>query len=196
MSSCLRRHLRNINFIHVERAVDLAQRGTTGDRATLTEGLVLTLSYDSLTIADEDRELPVPDWPLLEPGSVVTLNVPGRSYLPGSDWMLEAATVTQVSGYDANPDPWTAYLDADACSGSLMLRTRLPGDRIAPQGMGGHHTKLNAIMINAKVPAHVRDRVPILVCDERLLWACGLRIDESACVTSHTRRILRLRFIP
>ena len=191
----LRRHLRNINFVHVERAVDVAQRGTTGDRATLTEGLMLTLSYDSFTIADKDRESPLPDWPLLEPGTVVTLNVPGRSYLPGSDWMLEAVSLTQVLGYDVNPDPWTAYLDAGVCSGSLMLRTRLPGDRIAPQGMDGHHAKLNALMINAKVPAHVRDRMPILVCDGRILWACGLRVDESARVTPYTRGLFRLRFV-
>jgi tRNA(Ile)-lysidine synthase len=75
-----------------------------------------------------------------------------------------------------------------------MLRTRLPGDRIVPQGMGGHHIKLGDMMINAKIPRHARDRMPLLVSGERILWACGLRVDEHACITSATRRVVRLRF--
>jgi tRNA(Ile)-lysidine synthase len=139
----LRRDLRNINFIHVERAVDMAGRGATGDQATLTEGLTLTLSYDSFAISDERHASPLPDWPLLEPGARVVVDAPGRTPLPSSDWLLDAnvfavADVTQAPGYKNNPDPWTAYLDAEACSGSLILRTRLPGDRLAPKGMGGH----------------------------------------------------------
>jgi tRNA(Ile)-lysidine synthase len=88
-----------------------------------------------------------------------------------------------------------AYLDADVCSDALMLRTRLPGDRMTPQGMGGHHTKLNEIMINQKIPAYLRDRMPVLVGNEVIVWACGLRIDEHARVTPDTRRALRLRFV-
>jgi tRNA(Ile)-lysidine synthase len=196
----LRRGLRNINFVHVERAVNAAEHGGVGDRATLAEGLLLTLTYDSFMIADEEYQARLPNWPLLEPGTRVAVNVPGRSHLPGTDWALESELLAVKTGYHDNPDPWTAYLDAEVCSGPLMLRTRLPGDRIAPQGMGGHHMKLNQMMINARVPQRARDRMPILACCEaapciRILWACGLRIDEQAGVTSATRRILRLRFV-
>jgi tRNA(Ile)-lysidine synthase len=71
----------------------------------------------------------------------------------------------------------------------------LPGDRIAPQGMDGRHMKLNELMINTQTPRAARDRMPLLICDERIVWACGLRIDEHARVTPATRRVLRLRFI-
>jgi tRNA(Ile)-lysidine synthase len=191
----LRQHLRNINFVHVERAVDMAERGTTGDRATLADGLMLTLAYDSFTIADESHEGPLPDWPLLEPGTQVAVNVPSICALPDSDWALETNVSPLTHAFQENLDPWTAYLDADACSGLLALRTRLPGDRIAPQGMGGHTMKLNELMINTKTPRATRDRMPLLVCGERIVWACGLRIDEYVCVTSATRHILHLRFV-
>ena len=194
----LRQHLRNINFVHVERAVDMAERGATGDRATLADGLMLTLAYDSFTIADKSHEGPLPDWPLLEPGTQVTVNVPGICPLPDSAWALETdvadvEVTTQV--VTTNPDPWTAYLDAGVCSGPLTLRTRWPGDRIAPQGMGRHTMKLNELMINTKTPRAARDRMPLLVCGERIVWACGLRIDEHARVTSATRHVLHLRFV-
>jgi tRNA(Ile)-lysidine synthase len=82
----------------------------------------------------------------------------------------------------------------------LALRTRRPGDRIAPQGMDGHEKKLSEIMINAKIPRAARDRMPLLVCDDpragpRIVWACGLRIDERACITSATCHVLHLRFV-
>jgi tRNA(Ile)-lysidine synthase len=119
--------------------------------------------------------------------------------LPDSDWALEAELLPSATGFYDNPDPWTAYLDADVCSGPLMLRTHQPGDRIAPQGMGGHEKKLNEIMINAKIPRAARDRIPLLVCEDpragsRIVWACGLRIDERARITSATRHFLHLHF--
>jgi tRNA(Ile)-lysidine synthase len=128
----------------------------------------------------------------------VTVNAPGICALPDSDWALEAQVTTieeTTQVVTTNPDPWTAYLDADVCSGPLTLRTRLPGDRIAPQGMGGHTMKLNELMINTKTPHATRDRMPLLVCGERIVWACGLRIDEHARVTSATRHVLHLRFV-
>lgn len=192
----LRRHLRNINFVHVERAVDLAERGTTGERATLAEGLLLTLSYDSFAIADEGQPEPLPNWPLLDPGARYLVSVPGVCLLPDSEWALEADWIAGEVEFARNADPWTAYLDADACAGPLVLRTRLPGDRIAPQGLGGHTVKLGALMINAKAPRAARDRLPVLVGSEgRVLWACGLRVDERARVTDGTRRIARMRFV-
>ena len=191
----LRQHLRNINFVHVERAVDVAERGTTGDRATLADGLMLTLAHNSFTVADEGHVEPLPAWPLLEPGTQVTVNVPGVCALPDSDWALETDVSPLTHAFQENPDPWTAYFDADVCSGPLTLRTRLPGDHIAPQGMGGHTMKLNELMINTKTPRATRDRMPLLVCSERIVWACGLRIDEHVRITSDTRHVLRLRFV-
>jgi len=100
----LRQHLRNINFVHVERAVDVAEHGEVGDRATLAEGLVLTLTYHAFTIADEGYQARLPNWPLLEPGTRVPVNVPGLSNLPGTDWALLAELVVK-SDYHDNPDP-------------------------------------------------------------------------------------------
>jgi tRNA(Ile)-lysidine synthase len=195
----LRRELRNINFVHVERAVDMAERGLAGDQATLAEGLVLTVSYESFAIADDGRQEPLPDWPLLEPGARIAVNLLEPCPLPGSDWMLESQVWPAESNLRDNADPWTAFLDADRLAGPLSLRTRLPGDRIAPHGMGGQTKKLGEIMINVKIPRVARERMPLLVCDDprtgsRIVWACGLRIDEHARVTPGTRRILRLRF--
>ncbi|HLY27491.1 MAG TPA: tRNA lysidine(34) synthetase TilS [Aggregatilineales bacterium] len=52
----------------------------------------------------------------------------------------------------------------------LELRTRLPGDRFRPQGMGGHTQKVQDLMVNLKVPIALRDRVSLLVVDGEIAW--------------------------
>ena len=50
-------------------------------------------------------------------------------------------------------------------------------------------------MIYVKIPAAHRDRVPLLVGGDHVLWVCGWREDERVRVTESTQRILRLRFV-
>ena len=50
----LRRSLRDIGFEHIENAVDILERGGTGAKATLPQGLILTKSYRTFTITAEE----------------------------------------------------------------------------------------------------------------------------------------------
>lgn len=195
----LRRSLRNINFVHVEDALLVARDGTTGDRATLPRGLMLAVGYDRVTVAGEARLGPLPDWPLLLPeGEPVAVAVPGITPLPGSAWVLEAALLPRAglpAGWEDNPDPWRAYLDAGAARPPLWLRTRRPGDRFQPLGMGGRAPKLADFLTNQKVPHAARDRLPLLVTAWGIAWVPGLRLDERARVVDSTAEILALRFL-
>jgi tRNA(Ile)-lysidine synthase len=196
----LRRSLRNINFVHVENAVQVATRGSTGDQATLPRGLCLTVGYDRLIIADTGSEGPLPNWPLLTDGSgAVSLLVPGDTPLPGSAWRLLAAVIdpSELSaGWEENKDPWLAYLDAKAAGGRLALRARRPGDRFQPLGMGGQTVKLADFYTNQKVPRAARQRLPLLVRagagsgTGNIVWVCGWRVDERAKITDRTEQVL------
>lgn len=191
--------LRNINFLHVENAVCVARDGTTGDQSTLPRGLVLTVQYDRLTVADADAAEPLPDWPLLSPsGEPVRVRVPGRTVLPESDWMLVAQVMGRddlPAGWEVNADPWRAFLDAYALGSRLWLRTRRPGDRFHPLGMGGRTVKLADFLTNQKVPRHVRDRLPLLIGEQGVSWLCGQRVDENVSIGSSTETVLVLRFL-
>jgi tRNA(Ile)-lysidine synthase len=194
----LRRTLRNINFVHVENAVQVARTGTAGTEATLPRGLMLTVGYDRLMVAGASLNLPLPDWPLLaaEPASVPVL-VPGATALNASDWLLWTAVMDRgdlPADWESNTDPWRAFLDLEAVGSELWLRSRRPGDRFQPLGMGGHSVKLAEFLTNEKVPRAARDRLPLLVSDWGICWVCGQRIDSRARVTEATERVLYLRF--
>jgi len=192
----LRKDLRDVDFVHVENARQVAVMGETGAQATLPMGLMLTVGYDTLTMSDAGDAGPPPDEPLLWSTEPLPVQVPGTLPLPQSEWALQAETLEEwdVHQIATNPDPWTAYFDVDALAGPLALRPRRQGDRFRPQGMGGHRVKLSALMVNLKIPRTRRDHVPLLVAGDEIVWVCGQRIGEGGAVRSETRRVARLRF--
>jgi tRNA(Ile)-lysidine synthase len=201
----LRPDLRDLGFVQVEAARRIAEMGTTGARVSLPGRLSLTISYERLWISDADfAPTPPTAWPVLSPGAVVSLRIPGATLLPG-DWLLEAsfrsATDKVRAAARQNDNPWRAFLDADRAGTDLVLRTRLPGESFQPLGMAGRTASLSDFMINLCIPSAWRDQVPILARAAvpfsgpgEILWIAGWRLDERVCVRSTTSRVLRLVF--
>ncbi|HUT16471.1 MAG TPA: tRNA lysidine(34) synthetase TilS [Anaerolineae bacterium] len=203
----LRRSLRNIGWVHVDNAIGVLQRGSTGACATLPRGLEARLGYHQVIVADKAYVEPVPDFPLLQ--EQVPLRVPGTTRLPVSDWELTVRIVDWAT-FDrqdlSHDNPWQAYLDCDIAGKVLCLRPRQAGDRFWPQGLGEKPTRVSSFMTNAKIPRAWRDSIPLLVrtpepvlrADEGsrplILWLAGWRIDDRAKVTNTTQRVLHLAF--
>jgi len=194
----LRRALRNINFVHVEEALQVAQCGETGAKATLPKGLLLTVNYDELLIAPPGHRT-LPDMPYIYGEEAVPVHVPGVTSLPYCGWILDTEEVSVPAGetFAARPESrWEALLDAEFVGHSPRLRHRRIGDRFCPLGMKGRSKRLNEFMINEKILAAWRDLIPLLVNElDQIAWVCGWRPDERARVTVQTRRVLRLRFV-
>jgi len=192
----LRRSLRNINEVHIDDAVALAGSGHAGQRATLPQGLMLTLGYRSLWVAEEAWEPAEGLYPALDSAqAVVGIAVPGIT-AAGAGWQVEAQVAEQEALGDAwqrNADPWCAYLDAGRLDTSqLHLRARRPGDAFQPLGMGGHRKDARAFLVGARVPASARVRYPLVVAGDAIVWLPGLRMDERFRIMPATRRVLIL----
>jgi len=200
----LRSSLRDVDFVHVEHARRVGLKGNTGAQATLPMKLALTVGYDTLTICDlADMASPRPpdeNEPLLWSAEPLPVRVPGATSLPLSNWVLHAEALEEweTRRIAANPDPWTAYFDADALGGPLTLRPRRRGDRFRPHGMQARSVKLSAFMINLKIPRARRDHIPLLVTGlegrDEIVWVCGRRIGEGVAVKPETRRVARFWF--
>jgi tRNA(Ile)-lysidine synthetase-like protein len=70
-------------------------------------------------------------------------------------------------------DPRAAHLLAGL---DLTVGYRRPGLRMRPQGAPGSR-KLQDVLTDAKVPRHLRDRLPLVFANGRLAWVPGVAVD-------------------
>ncbi len=180
------RRLKNIGYQHIENARQVAAEKDAGAEATLPQGLLLVVGYDDFTIGEH---LEIPDVPLLLHGQEIVLKVGDEVMLEESDWGV------RVSGERGQgTGKWSAEFDAEKIAGKLSLRTRRAGERFAPRGMGGKHKSLHEFMIDEKIPRHLREFIPILADEEKVLWVVAYRESGTASVTDETQNIIRVEF--
>lgn len=92
----------------------------------------------------------------------------------------------------ADRGAWSELADADRVQFPLIARSRRPGDRFSPLGMGCD-VHLKSFLINARVPVERRDRLA-LVCDrDKIVWVAGVRLSDAVKLRASTRRVLVLR---
>ena len=84
-------------------------------------------------------------------------------------------------------------LDYDKIKGSPCVRTRKQGDYLVVNSAGGRK-KLNRIFIDEKIPAGLRDQIPVVAAGSEILWIPGGRMNEQYKITSTTGRVLELHY--
>ncbi len=191
----LRSTLRDVDFVHVENAIRIAQEGGTGAEATLPQGLQLTVGYSTLSIADHRALHLPPEKPWIAATDAFDVAVPSSIPLLAG-WSLHTQWVNHwnLDVIAENTDPFVAWVDAHAAQGALRLRTRRKGDHFRPQGMHGASMQLSDLLINVKMPRPWRDHLPLLEAGGCILWVAGLRLDETALVRPDTEQVIYLRF--
>ncbi len=133
------------------------------------------------------------------PGEIA-VQVPGRTRLDGLGW-VQAEVLSGPEALDTarasftRKEPFEAWLDADKVSFPLHARTRRPGDRFIPLGLG-KPKKLQDFMVDERVPEFERDSIPLIVSPGGIVWVVGLRIDDRFKVDQNSRRLMHLTFFP
>jgi tRNA(Ile)-lysidine synthetase, C-terminal domain len=87
--------------------------------------------------------------------------------------------------------PLAQVLDASALQ-DCVLRFRQNGDKMRPLGCG--ERLLSDVLTDKKIPAPLRDRIPLVCREDRVLWAVGIGIAEEAKLTEKTKQALRLEW--
>jgi len=81
-----------------------------------------------------------------------------------------------------------AYLDAAKLRFPLLVRNRRDGDRYRPFGAPGRK-KLKEIMRARGIPASERDRQPVFLSGDRIVWVLGLPVAEEFKVARRTKEV-------
>jgi tRNA(Ile)-lysidine synthase len=144
--------LAGIGFVHVEKILEIASsRDPSGRRFALPGRREAVVSFDDIRIGPRSEGAP---------GFAYPLPVPGRVELPGGLIL----TATPASG----PEARTAEAAVIEMPGEgLVVRTRLPGDRIRA---GGHEVSLKRVLRQERIPVDLRAGLPLVASGSRILW--------------------------
>ena len=125
--------------------------------------------------------------------------VPGHTPFPTLAAEMIATVVERPMdcvAADKFPDgKFEAVFDLDRLQLPLKLRQRRDGDRFHPFGMQGRK-KLKDLLIDAKIPRQERERVPVLMSRDGIIWIVGYRTGEPFKVRAETKRRLYLSYSP
>ena len=179
-----RGNLNGIELTHIEAVRRLITSQRAHGELSLPE-LRIRMQGDVLTLSPCPAE-PLPPWDM-----IVEL---GETQLPHDDSVLELRIVpmTAVDMNSVRPDRWTEAADADLVSFPLHLRTRQPGDRFAPLGLG-QEIKLKEFLINEHAPYFDRNNIPLLCDSHAIVWVVGMRLSDTVKLSDRTQRVLLMR---
>jgi len=85
----------------------------------------------------------------------------------------------------------TALIDQYKIQFPLELRTYREGDYFYPLGMKGKKL-LSDFFIDEKINDFDKKQIPLLCCNQQIIWVAGYRIDDRYKVTDATQKILRV----
>jgi len=179
--------LPRIDFELVERVDDLL-KGRTG-RLVNIGAFSVRRSYDRLAavqagamkIPPEMREaLPVP--------GEITLREAGLRIRT----TLEPGIAKPVGGAPGRLPALASISKRAVGRKRIYVRFRRPGDRMRLPGMRGSR-KLQDIFTDAKVPRHLRERIPVVECGGEIAWLPGYRVALGWEVQATERKAIQIR---
>ena len=179
---------KDLSRIHIRSLLRLAasQSGRRlllpGGIRAFREGADLVLSGRAGKEADKEEEAEV----ILQPGEEEK-----EAELFGARFSYRVFRA--FSGQKIPENPYTKWFDYDKINNKLSLRGRRPGDWLCAYGDGRRQT-VKAYMINEKIPAADRGRIPLLADGSHILWVAGGRVSEAFKVSGDTERILEVKF--
>ena len=104
----------------------------------------------------------------------VVLAVPGITEIPELGLTVTCREITAPPAPKSTGDHF--LVDPGTLSGPILLRPRRPGDRLSRPG--GTKT-LKALLIDRKIPAAARDRIPVLADDRGILGVYSIGPDQT-----------------
>jgi tRNA(Ile)-lysidine synthase len=169
----------DLEAAHIEVVLE-ALHGPPGSHS-LPGGITATIDQTSVIIGKRSMPSAFPIKP-------VALSIPGRAIIERQE--IEAR-VEPPPAMPSTGNRLEAYLDADKTGADLTVRSRRPGDRLRPLGLGGEK-KLQDILVDAKVPARDRDAVPLVCSGDQIAWVVGHCIDERYALDPTSRRAIHI----
>lgn len=128
-----------------------------------------------------------------EKGNVV-LEINGEGFFENGEEYYEVSIEEIAESFNIEANPEWAYLDAEKVSFPMTVRSWQAGDTFRPFGMKGQSKRVSDILINKKLTLFEKEKVKVMMDAKRnILWLIGIRIDDRACITVETQRVIVIK---
>ena len=179
----LKGDLRDISFEDVESLLDLG------------EGKAVQLAKDIVIMKKDGRLLRRPS-PAERVAFEYTWKGSSPCLIPELSMKIQAFRTTSPDSLTFDfDDDIKAYVDSKSIRFPLLVRNRREGDRYQPLGAPGKK-KLKEIMRAKGIPLRERDKKPVFLSGDEIVWVCGLPVAENFKVKEKTEEVIVLTCSP
>lgn len=147
------------------------------------KGITLGISYNDIVIQRKQMSVPYEYY----------LNDNDRVYVKEAEMAItcKSGVKPHVASVPAQGVNIKELLDPNGLTFPLTVRNRKNGDKMRPLGME-HMKKIKDILIDKKIPRHIRDDIPVIVSKDTIVWCWGIGIAETCKLTQQTKSALQL----
>ena len=142
--------------------INWSQDAKVGNRRDISATVRMRLRYTGFCVERKEADDEYEQYRLIPAAAHISL-------APGVAYLIHGLKIWLSPGRGAAADEVSIRLPAKL---ELRLRTRRPGDRFKPKGMGGHSRKIKHWMIDRKIPREIRDRIPLICADGEIIAIC------------------------
>ncbi|MDI6703274.1 MAG: tRNA lysidine(34) synthetase TilS [bacterium] len=183
-------NLERVTYRHIAQIIRLIDRGPSQGEVYLPDRIKIQREYEHIIIYREeekrDRDKKI--------GFEYPINVPGETRIIFLNTELQTEILERDSSFFIpHPSLNIAHFDYDKVKLPLILRSRAPGDRFTPLGMKGRK-KVKDFFIDLKIGKLDREKIPLLLDKEGIIWVVGYRIDDRVRISRDTKRILKVSY--
>jgi tRNA(Ile)-lysidine synthase len=171
----LLRHIRRLDSeardVSADDLARLAGELETMKRVSVTKSLELVRDGSEIVLRHRERHESTPDFE-------VQLDAGNRTFIPEIK-----ATFHIQSSNPATRQPGNQLIQLPTgATPHFTIRNRRKGDRFRPLGMS-HDKKLKDLLIDRKIAVGSRDRIPLVVWQDTIVWVAGVEVSELFKVT-------------
>jgi len=184
-----------IKFDHLEKCDEIAVSSQPSAFYSLPGGFVLAMVHNSLLFL---HEIALKQVISRQDGndSCVVAERPGRFVLPwGGEIRLEETSRFSKAKQKSGCFPRSLYISLKKTDFPFYVTQRKNGDRFKPYGWS-ESTRLKKFLINRSIPRIIRDCLPVIRKDHRIVAVGGVEISQDATVSSEHERCLLIEWTP
>lgn len=180
---------KDIGEAHIRQMEELLC-AQTGKRICLPKEMTVVRTYRGLGIYknEADRE-EMPCSVVLEKEGLAK-NETIKIAANGKKYQIRVFTFDNTKKIPTNL--YTKWLDYDKIKNNVHLRGRTKGDYMTISAKGGTK-KLQDYFVNEKIPAGMRDDIPLFCDGNHVMWVVGYRMSEYYKITQETKNVLEIQ---